>query len=69
MSKRVRPRPNQITIDLGAETHGRLNDLLEWLRRPNNFGPFYSSTQLVRTLIDSFHEECLNNKIKNNSTN
>ena len=50
-AKRVRPRPNQITVDMSDEIRKKLNSMLAY-RRLAMSNPLYSASELIRDLID-----------------
>ena len=67
MAKRVRPRPNQVTIDMSAETRTKLNECVARCRETQ--GPFFSATKLFHDLIHEFHAAMPKRKNQNNFQN
>ncbi len=67
-SKRVRPRPNQITVNLAKSQRDQFDELLEYYREAYR-NPFYSQIELIQSLIRERHWTLLADKSKNISRN
>jgi hypothetical protein len=67
--KRVRPRPNQITVNLDESTRGKFDEILAKFRASPKGGAFFSHAQLLKEWIDATHDELFPKKNKNNSRN
>ncbi len=66
-AKRIRPRPNQITVNMAPETRKKFDQILAAFRATPKGGAFFSHAQLLTEWIDATYDEIFLRKNKNNS--
>ena len=69
MAKRIRPRPNQVTVDMSPDTRKKFNEIIEAIRKTPTGGPFFSQSQLLKDWVDATYQQIYYKQNKNNSSN